>query len=103
MPRGKRNYTVQTPGVLESEPTESGEINTEVVTTDIGIENVRTLTDLDILAKLQALEAENAKLRAASGRVEMDGNSKFARTHSSDVDVKTITAPVLCADGWLVP
>ena len=96
MPRGRRNYTVQTPGEVLPETDQADSLEIEA-------DDVRTLSDMDVLAQIEALKAENAKLRAASGRVEMEGNSKFARTHSSEVDKSTISAPALCADGWLVP
>ena len=108
MPRGVRNYTVQTPG--ESKPIDD----------QPGLEGVSPLVqalmdpddadkapdDADIRAQLAALQAENAKLRAGQagvGRLEMEAGGKYARTHSKDVDMKSITAPVLCSDGWLVP
>lgn len=55
----------------------------------------------------QELEAEIAVLRAGQGKTTSTTKGgapvDYRKMRSEDVDPTKITAPVLCADGWVVP
>ena len=55
----------------------------------------------------QELEAELAVLRAGQGKPTSTAKGgapvDYRKMRSEDVDPTKITAPVLCADGWVVP
>lgn len=59
------------------------------------------------LQRNQELEAELAVLRAGQGKTTSTTKGgapvDYRKMRSEDVDPTKITAPVLCADGWVVP
>ncbi|MCY1197239.1 hypothetical protein D9M72_86010 [compost metagenome] len=114
----RRNLNVQTPGeTAQPDP----QANTEQDQTTGGTEGGPVEQTQDAAAllaaqdelkaahqRIQELEAE-AAVRAASSKADPATTVKpasirdYSRTPSSEIDAAKLTAPVLSADGWVVP
>lgn len=118
-----RKLNVQTPGeVVQTTDQNAGAAVTGQSNEDTAGSAAQAQPDpnADLLAKLAALEAENAALKAkatekdritaedkaldaSAAKVGRGDRAKYLTMHSSQVDAKTLVAPVLCKDGWLAP
>lgn len=121
-----RKLNVQTPGEVvqttdqNAGPAVTGQSNEDIAGSAGQAQQAQPDPNADLLAKLAALEAENAALKAkatekdritaedkaldaSAAKVGRGDRAKYLTMHSSQVDAKTLVAPVLCKDGWLAP